>query len=274
MSLKEICPIKYVHSKVSPVRCTPKEASFYAYPKGSLTVEAAVVIPLTIGFLLIIVFFFRILAVQVAVEEALIYAGRQVAIESVMFDEKDTLYLSAEALVKQALSKEEVIERYVVGGIWGVSLLGSQTAEKEIVLTANYIVDIPIEFFGKKGLWLSSRNTFVKWKGDLYDGISDGTWVYITETGGVYHKSTSCRSLDLSIKEYALSDIPALRGKNGQKYDPCDRCMKSMQEKSLIYVTDYGDFYHGNLNCSSLKRTISKILLSEVGDRRACSFCY
>lgn len=258
----------------SPVRCTPQEASFCTYPKGSLTLEAVVIIPLTLGFLLTILFFFRILFVQSAVEEALIYAGRQVAVESVMTDEETLLFASAEGLFKYALSKETDISRYVTGGIWGVSLVGSNVTGKEIELTANYMVVFPIEFFGKKGLWLSSQNSFVKWKGDLYTGNLDETWVYITETGSVYHKDTSCRSLDLSIQEHSLTDIPMLRGKNGQKYYPCESCTDDIEGTQLVYVTDYGKVYHGKLSCSGLKRTISKILLSEVEARNPCSFCY
>lgn len=264
---------------VSPLQCTrnniqKKGTSFCTYRKASLTVEAAVVVPLTAGFLLAILFFFRVLFVQEAVEEALVYAGRTVAVESCLTDTEEVLFLSAEGLFKYALFQDTDVNRYVTGGVLGVSLLGSEFSGKKIELQANYMVKFPIDFFGHKGIWLSSENCFVKWKGDLYEGITQGEWVYIAETGSVYHKDTSCRSLDLNIQEGLLTEVSLYRGANGQKYDPCDRCMVDMHETHRVYFTDYGHLYHGQISCSALKRTITKVLLSEVGERRACSFCY
>lgn len=264
----------------SPVLCTRnketklQEASFCICQKASLTVETAVVFPLAAGFLIFILFFFRVLYVQAAVEEALVYAGRSVAVESNLLDDETALYLSAESLFKYALYQEENIERFVMGGVLGVSLLGSDASGKEIELQANYMVRLPIEFFDIKGIWLTSRNSFVKWKGDLYTGVEQEEWVYITETGSVYHRNTSCRSLDLNIHEEYYKDIDAARGKNGQKYYSCNKCIETIEDEQSVYFTDYGRLYHGKLSCSALKRTIEKILLSQIGERRPCSYCY
>ena len=118
----------------------------------------------------------------------------------------------------------------------------------------------------------TSKNSFVKWKGDLYTETHEAEWVYVTETGSVYHRNTNCQSLDLSIQEGELSKVGSYRGRNGQKYAPCNRCVE--EKHKVIYFTKYGKFYHEKLSCSALKRTITKILLSQVGEKRACSFCY
>lgn len=284
MSLKQDKFKKQMCIRISPNQCTQnniisilqhqQETSFYICQKGSLTVEAAVVIPLTIGFLVSILFFFRVLFIQLAVEEALIYTGRMLAIESALIDVEETLYISAEGLLKHKLLEDRNISRYVKGGVLGISLLGSSMSGKEIELTANYLVRWPIVIFGQGGIWLTSKNSFVKWRGDLYVGIKEDEWVYITETGSVYHRDNSCRSLDLHIREGLLKNIDSYRGSNGQTYVACKRCMEKNKELMVVYFTDYGKLYHGNILCSSLKRTISRVLLSEVGARRACSFCY
>lgn len=263
----------------SPDKCTrnnkkKKETSFCICQNGSLTLEAAVVLPLTIGFLLSILFFFRVLFVQEAVEEALVYAGRAVAVESCLTDTEEVLFLSAEGLFKYVLLKDENVDAYVSGGVLGVSLLGSRFSGKEIELQANYLVKFPIEFFGWQGIWLSSKNNFMKWKGDLYSGTTQEMWVYITESGSVYHKNTECRSLDLRIREGKLTEVSLYRGKNGQKYYSCNKCMKDIHGEVRVYYTDYGSLYHGKLSCSALKRTIKRVMLSQVEGRRACSFCY
>ena len=79
----------------SRIRCTHiQEASFCTCKKGSLTLEATVVLPLMAGFFISILFLFRVLMVQAAVEEALVYVGRVIAVESCVFDEEGTLYIS------------------------------------------------------------------------------------------------------------------------------------------------------------------------------------
>lgn len=258
----------------SHVQCTHRqEASFCTCKKGSLTVEAAVILPFMMGFFLSILFLFRVLFVQAAVDEALLLVGRGVAVESCMLDTDVPLYITAEALLKSTLLEDENIERYVVGGVLGVSLLGSDFSGKEIELTANYLVKLPIAFFGERGIWLTSKNTFVKWIGDTTESSEEGEWVYITETGTVYHKDTCCRSLSLSIHEISISEIDALRGTNGQRYYACDRCSEKA-ENEKVYYTDYGKLYHGRLECSALKRTILRVQLSQVEGRPPCSFCY
>ena len=280
MSLVNDSSKQIVFFKYSPVLCTRKRhtklqgTSFYTCQNASLTLEAAIVFPIMTGFLCSILFFFRVLFVQIAVEEALVYAGRAVAVESVLVDEETTLFLSAEALFKQALTQEKHVEKFITGGVLGVSLLGSEVSGKEIVLKANYMVKVPIQFFGIKDYLLTSQNSFIKWKGDLYTGKGEENWVYITKTGSVYHKSTSCRSLDLNIQEGSIKDVGTIRGKNGQKYYSCRKCMNKTGEIQKVYFTDYGKLYHGKLSCSALKRTIVRILISQIGERKPCSYCY
>lgn len=253
---------------------TQKETSFCAYPKGSLTVEAAVIFPITMGFLFVILFLFRILFVQFAIEDALIYTGRVLAVESTLVEDETVLYISAEGIFKQRLYGNKNVERYVMGGVLGISLLESDVSQNPVLLRADCLVTSPIKFFGFQGFWLSSANQFVKWIGDVDEQNRQGEWVYITETGSVYHRDTSCRSLDLSIQQGALKEVSLYRGKNGQKYKPCNRCIEKENENDVVYFTDYGDLYHKKLTCSALKRTISKVLLTQVIDWRPCSFCY
>ncbi len=276
MSLKK--PHKnYFHIyQSSPVLSTriKKETSFCAYQKASLTVEAAVILPLTIGFLSIFVFYFHVLSIQATIEDALIYTGRVTAVESVAIEDEATLYLFSEAVFKQKLLEEKKIERYVLGGVMGVSLLGSELSENPMVLKVNCMIPFPIELFGQKGIWLSSENHFVKWKGDINTTSAEGLWVYISETGSVYHKDRSCRSLDLSIQDGLLTDMSLYRGANGQRYSACMRCINEMDSSERVYFTDYGRLYHGKISCSALKRTISKVHISQITDKRPCSFCY
>lgn len=228
------------------------------------------VIPLTIGFLVCILFFFRVIQVQAAVEQALIDAGRAIAVESSVVDSEEVLLVSAEALLLTSLQHDPVVESYVENGVLGIWLLESDFSGEEIVLRAEYQIKLPVSFFEVEDISLVSENSFRKWIGNS-GRATEGEWVYITPNGLVYHTRVDCRSLDLSVKSAIGTTISQLRGKDGQKYYPCSRCMQ--EELGNVYYTDYGTLYHGDVSCGALKRTIQKVSIREVGGRRLCSYC-
>ena len=102
----------------------------------------------------------------------------------------------------------------------------------------------------------------------------DGAFVYVALYGEVYHKDLTCRSINLSVQSTRIENISFLRGKNGQIYWECQRCTWESENKERVYYTDYGELYHKNIGCSAIKRTIEKISIDEIGERRPCSFCY
>ena len=83
-----------------------------------------------------------------------------------------------------------------------------------------------------------------------------------------------CRVLDLSVRTAHMSEIDDIRGLDGQKYYPCDDCKTNMGVEDVVYYTQYGTSYHKNVSCSALKRNVKKILKSEIGNKKACSFCF
>ena len=261
------------HRRAFKINNNNQRASFCTCQGGSYTIEAAVVIPLLAGYLVTILYFFTILEIQYTIEEALIFAGRKTAVESCVTDSEELLFLSAEAYLLYALEDKPLIERFVKNGALGIFLWGSEFHGEEIVLRADYEVKLPITMFGIGAVELFSQNHFYKWtKGTPSEG--DEAFVYITETGEVYHSDLSCRSIHLSIESGLLKEVSELRGKNGQKYYECSRCEWKDEKKERIYYTDYGTLYHKDIQCSSLKRTVIRISIAEIGDRRACSFCY
>lgn len=228
------------------------------------------VVPLTIGFLACILFFFRVIQVQTTVDQAIIDIGRAIAVESSVIDSEEALFLSAEALLLTALQDDPVIEGYVKNGVWGILLLESDFGGEEIVLRAKYQIKLPVSFFEVKEISLVSQNVFRKWTGNRGSTVEDD-WVYITPNGTVYHTRVDCSSLELSVKKGTVDSITQLRGKDGQKYYPCTQCEE--RQVGTIYYTDYGTLYHGDLSCSALKRTIQKVSIRQVEGRRLCSYC-
>lgn len=266
---------KYIRSPQRRVFILPlinQRASFCICQKASYTLEAAVVIPLLAGYLVTILFFFRILQIQCAVDEALLYAGRKIAVESSIVDSEEGLLLSAEGFLLYALRDNSLIEENVVHGVLGIQLWESKFERESILLKADYTVELPVSFFGIKQVELSSQNQFRRWNRKASSEVDDGG-VYITSDGDVYHVDISCRALELSVKHTTLEEIEGLRGSDGQKYYECIRCSWADDKKERVYYTDYGVLYHKSISCSFLTRNIEKVSIEEIGDRRPCKFC-
>lgn len=248
-----------------------KEIPFCTCLKASMTIEAAVVIPLYVAFMVALIFFFRVLQVETEVAEALSYAGRNTAVECSSIDSKAVQLATAEALFRKELAEYPIASEYIARP--GVTLLGSSFDGDYIRLCATYRVKLPIGFFGINGFSQSQQSEYRKWTGKNVGESLDDPYVYIAETGKVYHLTRSCPYLDLSIHKIRLDDVADSRNKGGRRYSPCSKCVKDIAGIEYVFITDYGTLYHLDLGCSRLKRTVYTVHLSEVGGKPPCSKC-
>ncbi len=244
------------------------------YLKASFTLEAAIIIPLVAGFFASILFFFRVLQVETKVYSALSYASRKTAAIVSDTDSDVTSWIVAQAYFQNAISEEEQISQYVKGGADGISLLNSDFSEDYIDLKASYEIELPIPFFRIRGIGILQQSKSRKWIGDTnHKNDCESLLVYITSQGEVYHNTKTCNYLDLSIQMVNLAEMADLRNENGHKYYACELCAADISCNNHVLITDYGTFYHNDLTCSGLKRTIYEIPKSEVGNRTECSKC-
>lgn len=114
-----------------------------------------------------------------------------------------------------------------------------------------------------------------KWTGyDLSGGAKENVYeeyVYMTENGSVYHRSRGCSHLNIHIRVVNLKDINLERNENGAFYYPCEKCARGMGT-GLVFISKFGNRYHNSADCSGLKRSIRSVKLSEVSCG-ACSEC-
>lgn len=242
------------------------------------TLEAAVIFPLLAVFFGSILFFFCVMQVQMEVQQTVNQAARTMAAYGSVSKSEEVNRLADLVGIKLFLQKElknsDMINRYVSGKTAGISVLKSKTKGDFITVHAEYCVKCPFMLLGKHNIKLVSRTTCRKWTG-WHKGKREqsDTWVYITESGTVYHRSRQCSHLKLTIQSVSYAQLSNLRNKNGYKYHKCKLCADKCNNRSRVYITDQGDKYHCRLNCSGLKRTITMIRLSEVGNRPPCSKC-
>ena len=272
--------------------------------KASLTVEAALVFPvfllLVIGFLYFFQLFLLQERIQASITEVSKYASKFGYIYERLIDGKEEEIDSTEldsimnGLVSGAIYKQKFIEYlnedglndcFIENGLDGISFLHSSFMQEEyyIDIIANYRVTIPIMFFQNIPFDVVQRvrtRAFVGMACEQEAGLDEQEddeneeYVYITKTGTVYHKIANCTYLKFSIRPVPSQELANLRNQSGGIYYPCESCM-SNQELTVgtYYITTYGDRYHRHTTCNKLKREISKVKLSEVGNRRPCSKC-
>jgi hypothetical protein len=240
--------------------------------KASITLEAAIVVPLVAGFLAMLLFWFRVLEVETEVYEALAYASRQTAAVGRLSDSEAAELAMAEGFFLSKLSKAETAGNYLSSAQKAVMLVGSKLDGDYVDLIADYRIGLPIGFFSVRNIHIRQESKSRKWTGSASDGTDD-VYVYVTETGTVYHLTKECKYLDLSIQTANASELGTLSNKSGHKYSACNRCAAKNNIPKIVYITDYGDNYHDSLGCSGLKRTISVVLKSEVEDKNLCSKC-
>jgi len=243
---------------------------------AAFTLEAAAILPLLTYFFVSILFFFRVMQVQLEVQKALNDTGRELSV-TLTGETRDSMaeLLGANVLFQKKIAGGEEVKQYVSGGSIGISLLESQFSEQEILLRARYRMQLPINFFGMGDLWLTQKADCRKWNG--WRGVGEaegpGAWVYMTENGSVYHVSDACTHLKLSVRSADYRTINAERNENGGRYHPCSLCAGGGVTGGLLYITDQGDRYHTDISCGGIKRTILLVRLEEAGQRRKCSRC-
>lgn len=257
--------------------------------KGSITLEAGIAIPIFLFFVVSLLSIIPIIGFQSNLQAAMHQTAREVAMYGYAYDKigEDKVEFNGitSAVWTTLFLKNKVIKAYGVD-YWNHlpialdNLSFSKTSimeEEQIDLVLTYSAKPLMNRMPVLGIPLVNRCRVRAWTG--YDNANQNpnaneqeTYVYITDSGTVYHLTSNCSYLDLSIEGVKTTQIEALRNGNGGRYYPCELCGKKNQE-SKVYLTRYGDRYHYNLSCSRLKRTIKEIPLSKVGNRKVCSRC-
>ena len=251
-----------------------KKESVFAFLKGSMSLEASLVMPIFIFFLMTIIFSLEMIRLQSDVTEALhqefcnIYEKSEEGILGEVFFE----YMD--------LKKNPY--RAVVGGRSGIELSDKSSIEADghIFIEAlfnekNYIYLIPVldkykivndSFEGH------AFTGFVTGFGNEFE-YEEAEYVYVAENGVKYHRNQDCRYIKITPKAVGIEEINNLRNNGGGKYYPCERC--AHLGAHTVYITPEGASYHGDAACPSLKRTLYMMTLKEATENgyTPCSNC-
>lgn len=272
---------------------------------GSLTVEAALVLPIFIFSTLLFVSLFQVMYIQEMVQYALTETAREASRYGFIYDDlsKDTNHAETtqeknstvyynkinsivdgsfyRSIFSKYISVKELESSCVKGTF---SFLESQfmNDNNEIEILVEYDIKPIISMFGIDSIPIIQK---VKTKGfvgtyligdvNIENLTEKDLVVYLAENGTVYHKQETCTHLLLSVKTIPIGQVENYRNENGGKYKRCSRCIKEKlyDNSTLIFIAAQGNHYHSIRDCSGLKRTVKEVLLSQIKELPPCKRC-
>ncbi len=245
--------------------------------KGSMAVEGSLVLPIFLFFIMTVLLSLEVVRVQSNIQEALHQAGNRMAFEEYQVKYTGGERGDGEGYVKEYLNNQLYPYLCIKGGESGILLQDLSTGKEngQVELQAEYQIKSFISWLPLGDIKFRDRFFGHSWTGycgnELLTDREQEIYVYITKTGSKYHMSHTCTYLRVQIQMKNYEQISSLRNQSGGKYYPCQKCKPV--KRGNVYVTADGKSYHSLANCSSLKRTIYMIPLSEAGTYSPCSKC-
>ena len=265
---------------------TEKRAPYAALNlKGSLTVEASLVLPLFIGAIVTLLFFIQAIKINVNIQKAVYNQTMKVVGYAYYVNVTDPPVVvenllegeAIKAMVINELGTEFMNNPYLVNGRNGFLLNFTNIFDEGVIDVAlQYKLKVPFDIFGVGEVPFVVRARCKTWSGESSDRNEwDTKMVYVTKYGEVYHENKSCTFIKSDVKSCSKSEATVIKNESGERYEPCSLCAEGHASYvTLVYFTKYGNRFHVNENCSNLKSNVFSIE-KNIAEKnyRACSKC-
>lgn len=255
--------------------------------RASMSIEAAVVLPIFIFFIVSIINIFSILSLHrkvYAVSESVckeasqyMYAKDKVLDKDLGID-KNIAEKVSEIVVRQKtllkLKNNSLEER-----MKKLNIECDFLDDEEIIeLKIDYYYKLPFTMFGmnKMKQAVSSKRRAYIGKSKRGDGIkADKTGdetVYIGKYSSKYHTNSKCHYLYNDISRVNYEELSSVRNSSGVKYSPCKRCIGN-NHFDTVFILPSGTSYHSSKECNAIISYVEKVRKSDVIHKGACSYC-
>lgn len=208
--------------------------------QASLTVEAAVILPL---------FLIAMLTLVCVIDICRIHIEQQTAIA------EQAKKLSTYAYAAGEYMEESYIDLYQV-----------YPCRLPVSLIPGYQIDLALR--GRVHAWTGRSEA--ECAADRESTAEE--MVYVTENQDVYHTNSGCTYLELSIYAVGKNDLSGARNEDGGRYHPCEKCCGT-SDVNTYYITSNGQSYHASRSCSGLTRRVRMIRKTEAVHLPVCSRC-
>lgn len=260
---------------------------------GSMTVEAAIVLPFFLFFFFNLLWIIEIYNLQGTLQMALRECGRELSMYAYAYDrivqeEEDEglealienvafSYLYVQGQIEEMAGTEYLENAPIYGGKTGLIYADSSILQQGdiIDLVISYRAAPFIDVIGFSPGWFYARYYGRAWTGyDVSgeDSAERAGYAYIAENASVYHLNRECSHISLSVRECPLQETEYLRNEYGERYRACERCISGGE--SMVFITTDGNRYHRDRGCGGLNRTVRRIPVSQAEALyEACSRC-
>ena len=271
----------------TPKHCSMERISLFAFLTkridAGMTVEAAVVLPLMLYLLLNLSCAIELIRLHGNLQLALWEVGSRLAVYGYALEDNDVASLFTGFYIRDQVikytGKEYLDNSPLKSGSQSIAMWESHifSSEDEMDVIMTYSVAPWSGFAAFSSFSMANRYYAHIWNGyEIPDNPEQSEQeldiVYITENGEVYHENRNCTYLVLSVREVSRSEAEALVNQWGKKYSSCEKC-KPESACLTLYITEEGERYHSDRNCSGLKRTVFSVPRSSAAGYRACSRC-
>ena len=269
-----------------------------------MTLEAAVVVPLCLFFVMNVLFVMEIVRLQSGLQAALQQTGEQIcemayytrfgggavpegadAGEGIGSGDVASFALSetfVRSRVVSYLGKSYLDHTCLEGGASGLSFAGCKimTQGGKVDLIVNYRVRPFVRVVAPGTFPMQARycgHAWVGWSpGDGAQGSDPGGSqpdnVYVTKYGEVYHTDPGCIYLNPQVRSVPGSMVDSCRSGDGSKYYPCEYCHPN--KNGAVYITKEGNRYHSSRDCGAITRHVREMDTEAAHDHlRPCPIC-
>ncbi len=235
--------------------------------RGSTVVEATLIMPLFIFFMLAL---YHILVIKM-VENEIYKSGVKTAEYIAQMGYLNNTGIFVPEVYFENFADDTRIEKYVDGGVEGINFLGSSLNEEDnyFTLRINYTLKVSMPFLPELAYDknVNIRQRYYRGNSSINVEERDGNsiYVYITDNKEAYHSTRLCTHLNLS------TIIVTLKRAENMGYTACEYCGSICG--NMVIITKQGSRYHSKGSCTGLKRTVYRVKLEEVGGIKKCKRC-
>lgn len=267
---------------------------------ASMTVEAAFVLPLFVFFSVALLMPIKWLDTQRKVQTVTERCCEKLSLYTYVIESGSQSLMDKNALEQIGLDEEEMKSAAVAAsdfaaGLWlkgqvkeyadQVQIKTSKVMgdQEEIYLDICYRESIPFFDILPDGVVMNiaaKRRCWIGFDGKLREAESgtkqtdvDKDMVYVGASMGRYHLYRDCHYISNDYQEVLWNGGQSIRNSYGILLQACGYCAKEVNFGDTVYITQYGEHYHGRQDCEAMNAYVRKVPLEEVEYLGCCSYC-
>lgn len=268
--------------------------------KGSLTLEAALVLPIYMFFLITVLYILNILHIQNVLQSAMEEAARNINSYAYVAEQFEELQDDERAVIGShdagfvlTLAKNQVSKisirnsflndrikniadsSYINNGYKGIIIsFGTSDFSDYVDFNISYMIKLPFLPADIFYIPVTQRCYFKPFVGtDITEKEGAYTeYVYVTATGSVYHTTPYCTYLN-RYYDIITEDEMNVSWDTAEGYHACPHCAYDQPIGPASFLCPGRKVYHNRTDCAYIETFVYKIPKDQVGNKPMCSRC-